>query len=248
MERKFEGIWIPAELWLTKNLSLTEKVLYLEIKSLDNDFGCTATNKFLSERVQVNPTSISTLLKSLEEKGIIKMVYRDLNSFEGRTINVVYFFGEHNDTPSRNQKPPSKNQKGVCENQKHSNTISNTISNNLNINVVSKEPTLHQRLCAVWLNEIHIGWTFGAMQGKCITSIGEKIKKIQKAAGLSTDDTDVERIFRIMCQKLPEWYKDKDLQVINSKFNEIITEIKNQKNGNKQQFDKDNGQIFRKSV
>lgn len=240
MERKFLGIWIPAWLWLMPDLSLSDKALWAEIESLDNDFGCIASNKKLGQALNIDPTCVSKSIKKLEEKGLLSVTYQDYNSFSGRKITIT--------PPCKNNKGPCKNHKAPCKNDKHSNTISNTISNNLNINVVSKEPTLHQRLCAVWLNEIHIGWTFGAMQGKCITSIGEKIKKIQKAAGLSTDDPDVERIFRIMCQKLPEWYKDKDLQVINAKFNEIITEIKNQKNGNKQQFDKDNGQIFRKSV
>jgi hypothetical protein len=45
-------------------------------------------------------------------------------------------------------------------------------------------------------------------------------------------EQDVNTLFVYFCTHLPEWYKDKDLPLLNSKFNEIITEIKNKKNGN----------------
>ena len=34
-ERDFKGIWIPKEIWLSEQLSLVEKVLFVEIHSLD---------------------------------------------------------------------------------------------------------------------------------------------------------------------------------------------------------------------
>ena len=39
MERDFMGIWIPREIWLSEELSLMEKVLFVEIHSLDNEQG-----------------------------------------------------------------------------------------------------------------------------------------------------------------------------------------------------------------
>ena len=40
-KREFLGIWIPKEIWLNKNLSITEKCLLAEIQneiqSLDNE-------------------------------------------------------------------------------------------------------------------------------------------------------------------------------------------------------------------
>jgi hypothetical protein len=35
--RDFKGIWIPKEIWLSKDLTLQEKVFYVEIDSLDNE-------------------------------------------------------------------------------------------------------------------------------------------------------------------------------------------------------------------
>ena len=48
-ERTFKGIWIPKEIWLNNELTLQEKVILVEIDSLDNDDGCFASNKYFSE-------------------------------------------------------------------------------------------------------------------------------------------------------------------------------------------------------
>jgi hypothetical protein len=73
-----------------------------------------------------------------------------------------------------------------------------------------------------WLKNFHPGWTFGGTQGKALKSLINKIRTI--SAG-STDATVV-ATFQKLCQMLPEWYKQKDLPVIDAKFNEIVTEIK----------------------
>ena len=39
-KRAFRGIWIPKEIWLSKDLTLQEKVFIVEIDSLDNEKGC----------------------------------------------------------------------------------------------------------------------------------------------------------------------------------------------------------------
>ena len=40
MQRNFKGVWIPREVWLSEELSLMEKVLFVEIDSLDNERSC----------------------------------------------------------------------------------------------------------------------------------------------------------------------------------------------------------------
>ena len=45
-KRKFKGIWIPAEVWESKSLTLQEKVFLVEIDSLNNDNGCYANNNY----------------------------------------------------------------------------------------------------------------------------------------------------------------------------------------------------------
>ena len=47
-ERAFRGVWIPAEIWLNRELSLQEKVMLIEIDSLQHpQKGCFKSNKKL---------------------------------------------------------------------------------------------------------------------------------------------------------------------------------------------------------
>lgn len=96
-----------------------------------------------------------------------------------------------------------------------------------------KESNVYKKCVDFWLKEFHPDWTFDAVQGKSLKSIITKIKKLQEKTGKVVTDELIIEVFQIICKKLPEWYQNKDLQLINSKFNEIITEIKNGNKSNK---------------
>lgn len=68
MERAFKGIWIPAEIWLNKDLTLLEKVFLVEIDSLDNENGCFASNEYFSNFFGLSKNRCSEVIKSLEKK------------------------------------------------------------------------------------------------------------------------------------------------------------------------------------
>jgi hypothetical protein len=105
------------------------------------------------------------------------------------------------------------------------------ILNNKVIDEAKDLPPSDYTLCIdFWLKEFHIGWTFTGQSGKALKSIITKIKKVL----IKQDGATVPETFKLICYRLPEWYKEKDLPVIDSKFNEIITEIKNSKNGKPQ--------------
>ena len=78
-ERDFKGVWIPAEIWLDKNLTAIEKFVFLEIDSLDNGEGCRATNKYLAEFCQCTERTITNAISRLTEIGYIYQ-----KSFDGR--------------------------------------------------------------------------------------------------------------------------------------------------------------------
>jgi hypothetical protein len=44
MNRDFKGVWIPKDVWLDHNLTWMEKLLLVEIDSLDAEKGCFASN------------------------------------------------------------------------------------------------------------------------------------------------------------------------------------------------------------
>lgn len=78
-----------------------------------------------------------------------------------------------------------------------------------------------------WLKDLHKGWVFRAVHGKAIKSIIGKIEfilHVDKEGPKPTDEA-ILQFFKIMCQHLPEWFKDKDLPIIDSKFNEIVHQI-----------------------
>jgi hypothetical protein len=99
--------------------------------------------------------------------------------------------------------------------------------------LTDKEKQAYKDCVDYWLKEFHIGWDFGAMQGKALKSIIVKIKKRLKDFDRNVTDKLILDTFKYICQNLPEWYKDKDLPIINSKFNEITEQIKRPQNNSK---------------
>lgn len=86
-----------------------------------------------------------------------------------------------------------------------------------------------------WKDEFHKGWTFEAMHGHTLKQLIGKIRRILTTETEKPDNSVIFGFFKVICQNLPEWYKEKDLNVLNSKFNELITEINNNQNGKQQQ-------------
>ncbi len=109
---------------------------------------------------------------------------------------------------------------------------SNTYSKpNSKFEELKNSSDLYKLIVEYWLKELHIEWSFTGAQGKAVKSLIGKIKKVLKDAGRDFSDTEILDFFKAMCQHLPEWYKEKDLLILDSKFNEIISEIKRLKNG-----------------
>lgn len=80
MERDFKGIWIPKEIWLDDKLNALEKMILMEIDSLDTDEkGCYATNDYIAEFCQCTSTKVSLAVKKLVELEYIEVV-----KFDGR--------------------------------------------------------------------------------------------------------------------------------------------------------------------
>ena len=126
-DRKFEGVWIPAEFWLDENLSIMEVVLLTEIKSLDNEKGCFASNAYLSNFFGLSKSRISQLVNQLKDKGYITVKYqREGKQIKQRVIRVVSQLNRGINFP----KQPIKNPKqGYLENVKENSTsINNTVN------------------------------------------------------------------------------------------------------------------------
>ncbi len=126
MDRDFRGIWIPAEIWLTKELTVGEKLMYVEIESLSRlQRGCFASNAHFADMFQISPTRASEIINSLASKGFVTIE----QTRQGvRTVQRVIKVVQRINTSSENLKNPfGKSEEGSSENLKGKNTkINNT--------------------------------------------------------------------------------------------------------------------------
>jgi hypothetical protein len=125
--RKFQGVWIPAERWLDRTLSPTEKVMLGEISSLETGpRGCYATNAHFAEFFNLSISRVSEIISGLVEKGHLRVaLIREGKRVVERRLRLVDPFGFPN-TPSENAENPfGKDGEPPSENTQGSNTHSN---------------------------------------------------------------------------------------------------------------------------
>lgn len=103
-ERDFKGIWIPKEIWLNQDLSMTDKIIFAEIDSLSKADGCYASNEYLAKFCGCSERSVSGSIANLLKLGYIKKV-----SFDGRTRVLRSCFAYVSTETSRNCEPQSHN-------------------------------------------------------------------------------------------------------------------------------------------
>lgn len=116
MERKFKGIWIPAELWNCKELNIQEKCLIAEIDSFQEFW---MSNKAIGEFLGVSKDRAKQIIAKMKDSGIIEVeTFRDAETKQivKRVIAVSNNFkrkifeaslNENNDYPSRGENSPT---------------------------------------------------------------------------------------------------------------------------------------------
>jgi len=126
LQRDFKGIWIPKEVWLDSRLTALDKIILMEIHSLDSEEkGCYASNKYLADFCQCTETKVSTTISKLKEFG-----YIELTNFDGRYRSLKI------------KSLSLKNLKSDIKNFKSNNIDNNILNNNINnINIIDIEKT-----------------------------------------------------------------------------------------------------------
>lgn len=112
-DRDFKGVWIPKEIWLNHDLTLIEKVIFVEIDSLDNENNCTAGNEYFAEFCGCSESKVSKAIKRLQDLELIEVL-----SFDGRHRKIRV---------AKNARQSSK--KCYADSQ---NLLANNIDNNTN--------------------------------------------------------------------------------------------------------------------
>lgn len=80
MNREFKGVWIPREIWLDDRLNALDKIILVEIDSLDNgEDHCHAGNEYMAKFCQCSESKVTKTIAKLIELGYVKV-----HSFDGR--------------------------------------------------------------------------------------------------------------------------------------------------------------------
>lgn len=136
--RAFKGVWISKEIWLAKDLGWSEKLLLVEIDSLDGEQGCFASNEYLANFFGLSKDRISKMVSSLKKKGYItvQVFYKEgTRQIEKRVIRLnrqPYPIGENTDTLSvkTTRGIGENNDTPIGENAEDNNTVINNTTNN----------------------------------------------------------------------------------------------------------------------
>ena len=93
MNRGFKGIWIPREIWVSKELSMQEKIFLAEIHSLDNENGCIASNAYFAQFFGLSKSRVSAIISSLCKKGYceVNLTYKANKEVDKRVIRCVKY-------------------------------------------------------------------------------------------------------------------------------------------------------------
>jgi hypothetical protein len=126
--RDFKGVWIPKEIWLNTDLSIIEKVLLVEIDSLDNsERGCFASNEYLASFVQLSEGRVANIISDLKKRGFIIQLF-----FDGRNRGLRTQISES--SFNENVKADlTKKGKQTTQKREHNNTVNKTDNNTTNI-------------------------------------------------------------------------------------------------------------------
>lgn len=124
--RDFKGVWIPREVWLDRRLTALEKVILIEIDSLDStERGCYASNKYIAEFCQCSETKVSTAISKL-----VKLGYLRIKNFNGR-------LRELKSSLTKSERQTFKNSEAAVQNLKESNIDNKPFNNTDRINDIA---------------------------------------------------------------------------------------------------------------
>ncbi len=139
-DRAFKGVWIPKDIYLGEDLSWTEKILLVEINSLDHGEGCWASNEYFAEFLGKSEGQIANIITDLRKKGYVEDV-----KFDGRK-RYIKALGFSKTGKQGSGKPEGWVQENLNENEEkipqdssteplkeHSETPNNTVNNTIKL-------------------------------------------------------------------------------------------------------------------
>lgn len=135
MERDFKWIWIPKEIWLDEKLNYIQKLLLIEIDSLDNENWCFASNAYFAKFFWISETQISKNISYLKSEWYIEQTSFD---WRQRVLKSCFKVELKADLKKTTNEPWRKVKGWLEEKLKHNNIYNNT-SNNKDNNIISND-------------------------------------------------------------------------------------------------------------
>ena len=211
--RDFKGVWIPKDVYLNTQLSLIEKILLVEIQSLDNEKGCFAGNTYFAEFLGVSITSISLGIKKLIELGYIEKV-----SFDGRKRILKCTMKDIENEHVKNVKPAFQKVKSKVSKSENIIIHNTNTSNNTYKDCIA----LYDNFCKEQTG----------MKCKMNASEGKAMKEIISYLQSNIQDQNITKaldyIFTNWNRIEPFYQKQIKLKQINSNLVNIIKQLKNE--------------------
>jgi hypothetical protein len=134
--RDFKGVWIPKEIWLNTDLSIIEKVLLVEIDSLDNsDRGCFASNEYLAKFVQLSEGRVANIISDLKKRKFLIQVFFDGRNRGLRIRKSESSFNENvkAESTKTGKQPTRKREHNNTENKTSNNTTEKGCENDFSL-------------------------------------------------------------------------------------------------------------------
>jgi len=214
LERDFKGIWIPKEIWFDEELTALEKIILVEINSLDvGEKGCYASNKYLAEFCQCTEIKISNSVKKLIELGYVEVI-----KFDGRKrylkTDLKKVKGRLKESLRQDKRKFKADLKKIKDINIYNN-IDNNIINNNKENIkrkIFKKPTIEEinEYCIERKNSINAEAFYDFYESKD-WMVGKNKMKDWKACVRTWEQRN--KVTRIENKKdVPKWFYE-DIQV-----------------------------------
>ena len=78
--RDFKGVWIPKKLYISREVTLSEKFLLIEIYTLSKKHICYASNKHFADFTGLKENTVQKAFLGFEEKGYVERHYEYKNN------------------------------------------------------------------------------------------------------------------------------------------------------------------------
>jgi hypothetical protein len=143
-DRQFKGVWIPAEIWLDKRLTITEKAFYAEVESFaGNGRTFHKTNETIQEEYGIASRTVQRIIKKLVDLDLLEC------SFNGRVRHLSLGRVAKMSTLHR------QNDESASPKCRHTNTSKETTKNTLKREgvILPFEENEFKEVWELWLQE-----------------------------------------------------------------------------------------------